>query len=358
MNVTADVHHRSMTLTDVAGRRVKMLAGVSFPTHLAGAVTTHGVARWIFVAVAVACIVELFDRRRAGLTFWNGISGIAVSVAAIVMLACWAPQLILLATANLAVTTVFSGLMLPRPTAEAGIAVIPVTFAVSQLVFASGEHLPSQVVGIALANIALGASLLGLRIATERTITAHNNELATVNRRLTELSRTDSLTGLTNRRGLDESLSQLWADASGNETPLAVVMIDVDYFKKYNDHYGHPLGDECLKKVAAVLATSVRDIDQVARYGGEEFVIVMPGADREIACQIAGRVRENVERLREEHATSPVGYVTVSGGVSATVPGGATSMAQLLEQADDGLYGAKRDGRNRIGVAPAAAIVS
>jgi diguanylate cyclase (GGDEF)-like protein len=162
----------------------------------------------------------------------------------------------------------------------------------------------------------------------------------------------DSLTGLANRRAFDERLSQEWSRCQRSETSLSLILLDVDHFKSYNDHYGHGQGDACLTTVARALASSqMRAYDLVARYGGEEFVVILPDADLIGAQQIAERLRLAVYDLAHPHATSPVAdRVTISLGVACTVPQTSATAAQLLRAADRFLYEAKRAGRNRVHV--------
>jgi diguanylate cyclase (GGDEF)-like protein len=163
---------------------------------------------------------------------------------------------------------------------------------------------------------------------------------------------TDALTGLPNRRRLAEVLSAEWSRALRPKTPLAVGMIDIDHFKGYNDHYGHPAGDRCLRLVATTLAGHVRGTDHTARYGGEEFAVVLPDTDLVRARVVAERVRAAVEALDEPHAAAPRGFVTVSIGVAAVVPTSTGSADELMRSADAHLYEAKRAGRNRVADEP------
>jgi diguanylate cyclase (GGDEF)-like protein len=125
-------------------------------------------------------------------------------------------------------------------------------------------------------------------------------------------------------------------------------MIDIDQFKLYNDHYGHLAGDRCLHQVATALAGHVRDTDHVARYGGEEFSLVLPDTDALGAVVAAERVRHAVESLAEPHAASSRGIVTISIGVAAILPTPYDTAEDLIRQADEHLYEAKRAGRNRV----------
>lgn len=173
--------------------------------------------------------------------------------------------------------------------------------------------------------------------------------LADANRKLVELSVTDELTGLFNRRRFNEQLSTEWGRAKRNGQPLAVFMIDIDYFKKYNDLYGHQAGDECLVDVARVLRDNLRRSgDVAARYGGEEFVVISPNTSIDQANDLSERLRLAVERLDLPHRDSPYGKVTVSVGASSLTPFGAIRAEYLVNLADTALYCAKENGRNRV----------
>jgi len=201
-------------------------------------------------------------------------------------------------------------------------------------------HLIAGQLAVSVDNALLYASLEG-KVA-ERT-----EALARANERLEQLAITDALTSLPNRRRLGEILDAEWRRALRPKRALAVAMIDIDQFKLYNDHYGHPAGDRCLHQVATALAGNVRDTDYVARYGGEEFCLVMPDTDVAGAVIAAERVRVAVEELAEPHAASARGTVTISIGVSATTPTSYDTVEDLIRHADEHLYEAKRGGRNR-----------
>lgn len=160
----------------------------------------------------------------------------------------------------------------------------------------------------------------------------------------------DSLTGLANRGAFDLSLQREWRRAQRHSQPLSLVMLDVDCFKLYNDTYGHPQGDACLKSVAATLTSgSQRSGDLVARYGGEEFVLILPATSAQGATVVANRIRQGVEALDIPHARSQVnGHVTVSVGTSTITPQPCTSAETLVGTADEALYQAKHQGRNRV----------
>ncbi len=174
-------------------------------------------------------------------------------------------------------------------------------------------------------------------------------ELKCANEKLEQLSRIDSLTGIANRRQFNEVLEREWKRAVRERTSIALLVIDVDFFKNFNDHYGHLRGDECLIMVARALGSGFqRSGDLVARYGGEEFAVILPNTGSEIA-EVAERYREAVEKLLIEHGHSDVAsHVTVSIGASAVVPVESMCSDDLVDCADKGLYAAKAQGRNRV----------
>ena len=178
-------------------------------------------------------------------------------------------------------------------------------------------------------------------------------DLARKNRELERLSLLDGLTGVANRRYFDRIVQQEWSRASREQTPISVVMIDIDYFKPYNDTYGHQQGDACLQQVASALSAGLkRPSDFIARYGGEEFVAVLPDTGIEGAGSLAEAMRESVVRLALEHTASKVcPQVTISLGVASAIPGRESVHAELIKKADDALYAAKQGGRNRTRIA-------
>ncbi len=167
---------------------------------------------------------------------------------------------------------------------------------------------------------------------------------------LETLSQRDSLTGVFNRRRFDEVFLAEWKRALRGQTPLSLLMMDIDCFKAYNDAYGHLAGDQCLRSVAgAVSATLHRPGDFLARYGGEEFVAVLSETDVDGAAHIAERIRKTVEDLGIEHGYSPAAdRVTLSIGAASTVPRREFAHQMLIEIADSALYDAKQNGRNRM----------
>ena len=160
----------------------------------------------------------------------------------------------------------------------------------------------------------------------------------------------DWLTGLANRRRFEEIFQQEWGRARRDRALLSVLMIDVDYFKTFNDTYGHQAGDTCLKQVADAIKASVhRAGDLVARYGGEEFVVVLPKTDTKGAAQVAETMRAVVDSLQLPHANSRAAdHITISVGAATVIPTQTGDPASLITEADRALYQAKRDGRNRV----------
>ncbi|CAO3417767.1 diguanylate cyclase domain-containing protein [Azospirillum doebereinerae] len=167
---------------------------------------------------------------------------------------------------------------------------------------------------------------------------------------LRSLSFLDGLTGIANRRRFDETMEREWRRCARIQQPVSLVILDVDHFKAYNDHYGHQSGDECLRAVAEVLAERMkRPCDLVARYGGEEFICLLPETENSGAAQVAEWLRAAVADCGIPHAKSPVAScVTISLGVATMVPGSSRTPDQLAQAADQLLYQAKRAGRNRV----------
>ena len=174
-------------------------------------------------------------------------------------------------------------------------------------------------------------------------------QLADANIELQKLAALDSLTGIANRRRFDEMMKVEWQRGMREKKPLSLLMCDVDFFKKYNDHFGHVEGDMCLKKAAAVLTGNLkRPADLAARYGGEEFALVLPETELAGALRVAESCRENLEHLKIDHPGADCGQVTMSIGVATLVPDKDKSVTDLINAADKALYAAKAAGRNCI----------
>lgn len=199
----------------------------------------------------------------------------------------------------------------------------------------------------------LMASLAGfgaLLLSQLRKRTEMEEEIRFAHQTVRELALTDSLTGLGNRRRLDMTLEDEISRAKRQNYPLSLVMIDVDYFKRFNDRYGHPAGDDCLRLVAIAIAQALKRPEDVAiRYGGEEFTLLLPKTTAFGASQVAQDILQSVQGLGVEHNDSPYAVVTASAGVITVLPAGEPiTPAAIIKSADDCLYIAKRNGRNRL----------
>ncbi len=180
-------------------------------------------------------------------------------------------------------------------------------------------------------------------------LAAREEELHIANEHLEELASLDGLSGLANRRGFDRQIEGEWKRATEKCQPLALMMVDIDHFKLFNDRYGHVAGDTCLRAVGETLSlVTLDEAVLVARYGGEEFALLMPGLDIERAAEIAEEARKAVEDLSINHSKSSCGLVTVSIGVESVIPDKFQTTADLIEAADSALYAAKRRGRNNV----------
>ncbi len=179
-------------------------------------------------------------------------------------------------------------------------------------------------------------------------------QLADANIELQKLAALDGLTGIANRRRFDDAMRVEWQRGQRERQPLSLLMCDIDYFKQYNDTYGHLSGDLCLKKAAAVLTEHLkRPADLAARYGGEEFAIVLPDTPLAGALTVAQECVQHLHHLGMAHSGSPHGVVTMSIGVASIVPSPESNLEELLASADRALYAAKNGGRNQALAAPA-----
>ncbi len=188
------------------------------------------------------------------------------------------------------------------------------------------------------------------RESTLRALRKKKDEFKVLIQKLELSSYQDSLTLVANRRGFDEAFAREWHRAMRETTPLSLIFIDLDYFKQYNDFYGHLAGDDCLKEVAQTLqGISQRPTDFFARYGGEEFVLLLPNTDAIGALHIAEKLRIKAVSLNLEHQASKVcDYVTISLGVATTIPMIKHQPRDFIYTADQALYSAKKQGRNQV----------
>lgn len=202
-----------------------------------------------------------------------------------------------------------------------------------------------------ISEVVLKAKVIAMRrlVEMQRSLIDLTHKLNVANKELQLLSATDGLTGLSNRRMYDELSLREWRRCDRMKKPFSLVMVDVDSFKLYNDHYGHQAGDECLKMVAnQMLRAAPRPGDLVARYGGEEFVFALGETDIDGALWVANILRQRIEDLNMPHAASKLKYVTVSCGVASVMPNDKVSLDVLLQSADYALYRAKEQGRNKV----------
>lgn len=183
----------------------------------------------------------------------------------------------------------------------------------------------------------------------EQLISIEQQELEETKQQLYLMSISDPLTGLANRRGFDQQIQKSWSFCLRTASPLSLLMIDVDFFKQYNDTLGHSAGDEALKQVGKVIAETVkRPEDIVARFGGEEFIVALPNTDKAAAYGIAERVRQRVYQLGLPHPATEASVITISIGLATETPTISGEFRALLNEADESLYEAKRQGRNRV----------
>ena len=190
---------------------------------------------------------------------------------------------------------------------------------------------------------------------TQSELEAANSQLQSANSELYRLANSDGLTQVANRRCFNEYLEKEWQELGEKAAELSLILCDIDFFKKYNDTYGHQGGDACLQKVAKTIVEAVNYSAEkawgeplVARYGGEEFAVVLPHTNPETAVYIAEQIRVWVKKLAVEHLQSEVGCVTLSLGVASTFPRSHTAQKDLIAAADRALYQAKDQGRDRV----------
>ena len=203
-----------------------------------------------------------------------------------------------------------------------------------------------------VSEVVLHAKVRAMRrlIEMQRSLVDVSHQLNAANKELQRLSTTDGLTGIANRRMFDELSIREWRRCERMKKPIALVMLDIDSFKLFNDHYGHQMGDECLRSVAGQVARAApRAADLAARYGGEEFALVLGETDADGARWVAENVRQHVADLGISHVT-PARRVTISCGVVSVLPQSGYSFETLLRSADRALYQAKKNGRDTVAV--------
>jgi diguanylate cyclase (GGDEF)-like protein len=231
-------------------------------------------------------------------------------------------------------------------------AVISVTAIISAMW--SGSPVVLWVVPFVVAHMLAARSALAFFGDLHLNTLLTEQRLEAANAQLMELSSTDGLTGINNRRAFDAEFQREVGRAARNADTLALIMIDVDFFKAFNDRYGHTAGDACLREIAAITEGALhRPRDFAARFGGEEFAVMLPGTPLEGACDVAERIRRSVLHGARLHAGSPFGHVTISLGVASTVPKPGSKPQHLIDVADQALYQAKKGGRNQVCVAGA-----
>jgi two-component system chemotaxis response regulator CheY len=185
------------------------------------------------------------------------------------------------------------------------------------------------------------------RIRAGERIIRLEQELELKNRQLADMAMVDGLTGVGNRRSFDENLHRIWTLSKRFARTFSVVMLDIDFFKRFNDSMGHEAGDEVLRRVAVAIQTSLRASDSVYRYGGEEFICLLPETDAAGVYVVAERVRQAIEALAIAHHASPFGTITASVGVASSDRSGSPT-CDLVRVADQNLYCSKHNGRNRV----------
>jgi diguanylate cyclase (GGDEF)-like protein len=208
-----------------------------------------------------------------------------------------------------------------------------------------------------VSEIVLGAKVRAMQrlVQMRASLLALTRKLDAANQELIRISSSDGLTGIANRRFFDEAISIEWRRARRHSNSLAMLMCDVDFFKRFNDTYGHIAGDDCLRKVASAIRNNTeRPSDIVARYGGEEFAVVLPETTVGGALMVAEKIRNAIRSLNIPHSESPSGRVTMSIGIAAAAPGFDNPPDDLINAADKALYRAKHEGRDRVCRADAA----
>ncbi|GGF06306.1 hypothetical protein GCM10011611_09780 [Aliidongia dinghuensis] len=301
----------------------------------------------VLVIVLAVTLVTDFGADRLPVVSGAAISGGAISGGGGTQFAGWAAALPLSILALLMLATAAVARLGARTPEQLWLSVgmVAACFDV-WLTYRGGAHFS---LGWYLAMFGSVFTSLTVMVSLFYDLTRVYGHLAVANEALLDQAGRDGLTGLFNRRRLDEALAREWLRAKRDRQPLSVLMIDVDYFKGFNDTYGHQEGDACLRRLAAVLQDAVRrPADFVARYGGEEFLVCLPGTPAAGAYEIATKIRKALCDLAIPHAGSPLHVVTISIGLASLVPPEGMIADQLVAAADMGLYRAKSAGRDRV----------
>ncbi len=244
------------------------------------------------------------------------------------------------------VATVLIGIWLPKRWYTIGLAVLGSVLTGLGYYFSE----PGSVLWIVITNRVLALFAIWVTVSLLLLKKGAEEKVATLYKELEQLSYQDGLTEIANRRMFDQTLNREWGRCQRYKQPLSLIMIDIDFFKQYNDHYGHLQGDECLKQVAQALSrVSKRSIDLIARYGGEEFVLLFPETNEKQAIKMAEQCCNAVFEQQIQHKPSTISnVVTISVGVRTIIPSKDIQSSALVKFADELLYQAKKNGRNRI----------
>ncbi len=208
-------------------------------------------------------------------------------------------------------------------------------------------QLKNEIGLLAIRFVEMAANIRDTQVNLEGIVVERTKALESANAKLMELSLLDGLTGIHNRRSFDQNMKQIFSDAKRGLGTFSIMMVDIDYFKNYNDTYVHAEGDKSLKSIASIFKDNIREEDLVFRYGGEEFIIIFNNANVVVAEGVAERITKAIQDLHFDHKTSPFGIVTISGGIEEFQKE-YTSPEEMVKIADQKLYKAKTNGRNRI----------
>lgn len=321
------------TMADYHGYFVAGLSGIAWMSHRAGEAQRFRHDRW-----SVLVLLAFIGLVLAGV-LWNSAAMYLITMVGVLVAMYWGlrESACFVLCISLALTVATANQAGPFVSSDS----IGTIIALLTFVFSLG--VPIYLLAVNRHELLQSQRHLEARVR-ERT-----RELHAANERLELLSNNDELTGLANRRHFNQVLASEWQRALRHGKPLAIAMIDVDWFKKYNDHYGHPAGDQCLRMVAETLAGTVcRAGDLVARYGGEEFVFLAPFTTEDNARSIAETFCQRLRLRQIPHQLSPFDVVTASVGVAAWVPDQARTPEALLAAADEALYCAKAAGRDGV----------